>query len=694
MVLSTGNKQVLKTGSYFEPGVTDMLALKMLKGTHAGLKDPASILLSATAAGALFGDADPIGKYLKIDNQADVMVTGVYEDIARESEFGELSFISSWQLYVNQNNWIRKDDWEQNGFRTYVQLANHVSMEQVSAKIAALKLNNVRQEELHYKPSVFLFPMDRWHLYNNFENGVNTGGHIKFVWLYGIIGLFVLLLACINFMNLATARSEKRAKEVGIRKAIGSFRRQLISQFIVESLVVVTFAYVVALLLIQLSLPFFNQLADKQMHIPWTSPFYWLLGMVFCLFTGLVAGSYPALYLSAFQPVKVLKGTFRVGRLGLLPRQVLVVLQFTVSIVLMIGVLIVYRQIQIGRDRPVGYTQEGLVMVYTPTASIHTHIGALRDELKQSGAVVELAESLNPLTNVSFTSTGFDWKGTGPDQDAVFGVVWVAHEFGKTVGWQFREGRDFSTAYASDSTGMVLNEAAVKLMALQDPIGTTIKQTDWLGKEVSYKVIGVIRDMLMESPYVSVRPSVYFIGADKGNYVNIRINPTVSSVIALDKIAAAFKKYSPESPFEYQFVSDVYGQKFREEERIGKLAGCFTVLAIFISCLGIFGMAAFMVVQRTKEIGVRKVLGASVWSLWRLLSSYFLKLVMVALCIATPIAYYCMNHWLQDYQIRTGISGWIFVVVGACVMMITLLTISFQTIKAAGANPVKSLQTE
>jgi putative ABC transport system permease protein len=693
VVVSDKEKSLIKTGYYFEPGVTDMLSLRMIKGSRAGLEYPASVLLSASVAKAFFGDADPMGKQIKIENKLDVTVTGVYEDLPLNSDFNDMSFIAPWQLYQNNNAWIRKDSWEQNGFQTYVQIADHADMDKVSARIRDLRLKHVDKEEAKAKPVMFLFPMNKWHLYAGFENGKSVGGRIQLVWLYGIIGFFVLLLACINFMNLATARSEKRAKEVGVRKAIGSLRNQLIGQFFSESILVALLSFVVSLLLVQLMLPFFNGVADKQMVIPWSDPLFWLSGLSFSVFTGLMAGSYPALYLSSFRPVKVLKGTFRAGRFAALPRQVLVVVQFTVSVALIIGVIVVYRQIQVGKNRPVGYDRNGLVMVATPTGEIHEHIDAVRDELKKAGVVTEIAESLNAMTGVSFSMNGFDWTGNGPNMDINFATVWVAHEFGRTVGWQFKEGRDFSSTYATDSSAMVLNETAIKAMGLKAPVGKTIKLT-LFGEAKPFKVIGVINDMLMESPYEPVRPSVYMINPGKGNFVNIKIHSAYSAARALQVTETVFKKYSPASPFEFNFVDDAYARKFSDEERIGKLASFFTMLAIFISCLGLFGMASFMSEQRIKEIGVRKVLGASVFHLWRLLSKDFVILVLIALLIAMPLAYYFMHNWLQNYQYRTSISWWIFAAAGAGAILLTLLTVSYQSIKAALANPVKSLRTE
>jgi putative ABC transport system permease protein len=693
MVLSSGEKNLMKTGYYFEPGIADMLNLKMLKGTHAGLKDPSSILLSASVAKAFFGDADPMGKSMKIDNSKNVVVTGVYEDLPYNTEFADMEFVAPWQLYIMNSSWFRKDNWEQDGYQTYVQIADNADMNKVSHEIRNLKLNRIDKEKAKANPQVFLLPMSKFHLYSDFDNGVAVGRDAEFVWMYGIIGVFVLLLACINFMNLATARSEKRAKEVGIRKAIGSLRNQLIKQFLSESLMVVFFSFILSLIVVQLMLPLFNEVADKKISIPWNNIFFWLTGIGFSLLTGLIAGSYPAFYLSSFKPVKVLKGTFRAGRYASAPRKILVVLQFTVSIALIIGVIIVYKQIQLGKGRSVGYKREGLMTVITPTDEIHDHIDIVREDLKKSGAVLEIAETVNPVTMLGFAGNGFQWNNRPIDENFWIGKAYITPEYGKTIDWQIIQGRDLSRSFATDTAAVILNESMVKYMGIKNPVGMVIKET-LFGKTTSYTVVGVVKDMLMQSPYRPVKETIYIADNEKTHNVAIRLNPQVSVNTALGKIENVFKKYAPASPFEYKFIDSEYERKFGDEERLSKLASVFAILAIFISCLGLFGMASFMAEQRTKEIGVRKVLGASVFNLWKLLSKDFVALVVVSLLIAAPIAYYFMNKWLQNYQLRTELSWWIFAAAGIGAMVITLLTVSFQSIKAAVANPVKSLRTE
>lgn len=536
--------------------------------------------------------------------------------------------------------------------------------------------------------------MNDWHLKSNFENGVQTGGRIENVWLFGITGAFVLLLACINFMNLSTARSEKRAKEVGIRKSVGSLRSQLIGQFLSESFIVVGLAFGVAMILVLLALPSFNTLADKKIEFPWISGYFWGASLLFILFTALLSGSYPALYLSSFQPVKVLKGTFRVGRYAALPRQVLVVLQFTVSVALIIGTIIVFRQIQHTKDRPIGYDRQGLIQIPLTQFDFVGKYDFLRREFLNSGAVVEMSSASSPTTDVYSNRSGYLWEGKPEGFQEDLAYTTVSYDYVKSLGLKIIAGRDFSREFASDSNAVLLNKTAVKYMGLKDPIGTILRD-DNEDPDPPLTVIGVIDDMVMQSPYEPVKQSMYvFDKYNNASYYNLRLNPDQSASQSIAAIESIYKKNFPDLPFEYQFVDEEYAAKFASEERVGKLAGVFTGLAILISCLGLFGLASYMAEQRTKEIGVRKVLGASVASLWRLLSKDFVFLVLIALFIATPLAWYFMEGWLQKYNCRTELSWWIFAAAGAGALSITLLTVSFQAVKAALMNPVKSLRSE
>ena len=690
-ILSYEEKKLTKSGGFFEHGAPEMFTLKMLRGDHNSLNDPSSLLLSASAAKAYFGNEDPINKAMKIDNQLTAKVAGVYEDFPRNSTFADLSFMSTWELLYNNTDWIKtiEDPWRPNAFVLYVQLNENADISKVSLRIKDAKLNKVNAQLAKKKPALFLQPMSKWHLYSEYKNGFNTGGAIQYVWMFGIIGLFVLLLACINFMNLSTAQSGNRAKEVGIRKTVGSLRKQLVLQFLTESLLTTVFAFLLSLLIVQFTLPFFNQVSDKKMSILWTNPVFWLLGIGFTILTGLIAGSYPSFYLSSFIPVKVLKGTFKAGRFATLPRKALVVLQFSVSVTLIIGTIIVYRQIQFAKDRPVGYNRNGIISIPLMTGAIHDHFDAIKNELIQTGTVVSMAESGSPTTGIWNSSSGFSWKGKDPNQSIDFGNVSASLGYGQTIGWKTKEGRDFSKDFSTDSSSMILNEAAVHFMGLKNPVGETIT---WWGKP--YTVIGVVNDMVMESPYNEARPVIFNLSNEGGNVALLKINPLISTKMALGKIEPVFKKFNPEQPFEYKFADEEYAQKFGNEERIGKLAGFFAILAIVICCLGLFGLTSFVAEQRRKEIGVRKVLGATVLNVWNLLSKDFVRLVLISLILSIPVSYYFMYKWLQNYQYRTNISWLVFVIAAVGAIAITIITVSYQAIKAAIANPVKSLRTE
>lgn len=690
-MLAHEDKRFTKGGFFIQPKAPEVFSLEMLKGTRNGLTDPSSILLSESLAKAYFGDSDPMGKIMTIDKNYVAKVTGVYKDLPANTSMAAIEFMAPWDLFYNNEPWFRNmsDPWRPNSFEVYVQLNPNADIVKVSQRIKDAKLNKVNKELAKKKPALFLQPMEKWRLYSEFKNGINTGGRISYVWLFATIGIFVLLLACINFMNLSTARSEKRAREVGIRKAIGSLRSQLIGQFLSESVLMTLLSFVFSLLLLQFLLPFFNEIADKKMTFPWTNPYFWIAGVAFSLVTALLAGSYPALYLSSFKPVKVLKGSFKAGRLAVLPRKVLVVLQFTVSVVLIIGTITVFRQIQFAKDRPVGYDSNGLVSTNVLGKAIHEHFDAIKTELVQAGAITEMAETESPLTETWNSTSGIKWKDKDPNFSTDIPVVGTGFGYGKTIGWEFAAGRDFKKELATDSLAVILNEAAVQFMSLKNPVGEIL---DWNGQQLH--VIGVVKNMIMRSPYDPVRPIMYFLSGNTGNWVILKLNPSATAATSLAKIESVFKKINPEQPFEYKFVEDAYAEKFGNEVRIGKSAGFFTLLAILISCLGIFGLASFVAEQRTKEIGVRKVLGASVFNCWKLLSKDFLWLVCISLLIATPLGWYFMNGWLQNFEYRAPVSWWVFAVAGFGALIITLVTVSFQSIKAAMMNPVRSLRTE
>ncbi len=692
-VLSKDNNYVSKYGGFMEPDALQMLSLKMIHGDWDGLKVPNSIVISQSTARTFFGDKNPIDERMQIGNTLDVVVTGVFEDLPYNSEFHALEFIAPWQLYTISYPWVKeardKNLWDYSAYKLYVQIADGKTMASVSENIKKVIYNHLPEYSKKGKHELVLDPMKDWYLRSEWKNGVRTGGFIQYVWLFGVIGVLVLVLACINFMNLSTAQSEKRAKEVGVRKSIGSTKKQLVSQFLSESFLVVLLAYFIAVIVVVVALPAFNALAEKQMTVPFYTISFYIVSVGCIVATSLMAGSYPAFYLASFRPVKVLKGAFKAGRSTTSFRKALVVMQFTISVMLVIGAISVEKQIGHSKNRPLGYQNNGLIMISKDTEDYQGKYNVMRSELINSGAVIEMAESSSPLTDVWSTGGGFNWEGKDPNFRMNMSLVSVSHDYGKTIGWNLVKGRDFSRAFSTDSTAFVLNEAAVDYMGLKDPVGKTIR---WKGKK--HKVIGVVKDLLVESPFEPTRQAVYLMDYKNTNWIELKLNPERSVSKSLAAVKSAFAKHVPNVPFDYKFVDEVFAKKFVAIERIRKLSNLFAFFAIFISCLGLFGLAAFMAEQREKEIGVRKVVGASVFNLWKLLSKDFVKLVVLAIVIATPLAYYGVNSWLNNYTYRTQISWWIFVVAGMGAIAITLLTVSFQALKAAVANPIKSLRTE
>ena len=679
-----GDKVVSAPAIYAQEELPDMFGFRMVRGSVESAKDPTTALIDQSLANALFGKNDPIGQIIKADNQVVFRVGGVYEDLPHNTTFHGVRVVMPW--YNAANNYHNQNmNWNDHNGYLYVELQPGVTDEQATKRIHLLPTPYFKA----WREEAAVYSLDKYHLYSDFEKGkpAHTGA-IRFVWLFGIIGTFVLLLACINFMNLSTARSEKRAKEVGIRKTIGSLTKQLVTQFLSESILVAVLSLFLALILTRLSLPFFNDLAGKDMRIPWTSPVFWLAIAAFTLTTGLLAGSYPAFYLSRFRPVQVLKGSFKAGRYAGLPRQILVVLQFTVSLTLIIGTIIVFRQIMYTKDRPVGYSREGLFTVGINTPELNQHYEALRTELIQKGLAEDVAASSMNLTGFN-NGNSLKWRGRTPDQDAImFRNVNVSLDYGKTIRWDILRGRDFSRDYPTDSNAMIINDTAARVLGFKDPVGEAVT---FFGKQ--YHIIGVAANMVNNSPYEKIDPAIFLVSPNVYNII-VRIKPGLGTSTALAEMATVFRKYNPASPFIYEFVDKAYEAKFRAEQQIGNLASVFTALAILISCLGLFGLAAFVAEQRTKEIGVRKVLGAGIVNVWGLLSKDFLKLTILSILISIPLAYLGMHRWLDHYDYRAPLSWWIFASAGAGILLITLITVSFQSLKAALMNPVRSLRSE
>lgn len=701
LIISSEEKNVSTIGVYADAAMPEMLSFEMIHGARDGLRREQTVMLAASFAKTLFGNQNPIGKTISINNSLDATVAGVYADFPHNTRFADFKLFGSWDLFLNSNKWIQQralNDWRNHFLQVYIEIEEGDRFATVEQSISsALKFDPADEAEAKKRNTrLHLFPMERWHLYP-YSRGKVDDEPMKMVKMVGVIGVFILVIACINFMNLSTARSEKRSKEVGIRKSIGSVRLQLVAQFFTESFLVVLFALFLAVGLAALTLPAFNDIAAKEIEIPWNNIWFWISALAFVIFTSVLAGSYPALYLSSFKPINALKGKFRTGKFSATPRRVLVVMQFAISVILIICTAVVYQQIQFAKNRPVGYDREGLLMIQKRSGDFYGKYHVLRNELKATGVVEEVSESMGPVTETASGNNGWDWRGRDPKVDESFVTHSISHTHGRTVGWQFVEGRDFSTDINSDSSGLLINEAAAKFMGLENPIGERVTWTWPRNKKVlEYEIIGVVKNMVMDSPYGNAEPSMFYVKGFNGdpNFINVRINRDVSVRDALPKIEAVFKKVIPEAPFEYHFVDDAYEKKFASEERTGKLALVFASLAIFISCLGLFGLASFVAEQRTKEIGIRKVLGASLANVWRMLSKDFVVLVLIACAISVPFAYYLMDGWLEKYVYRVSLSLWTFVLTCIGALMIAIATVSFHAIRSATMNPVKSLRSE
>ncbi|MEM8523134.1 MAG: ABC transporter permease [Bacteroidota bacterium] len=692
-ILSTENRNFTQKGNFMQADGPEMLSLKILSGDREGLDEKNTILLSASLANKLFGDHHPIDRVLRLDDKTEVKVTGVFEDLPRNSEFWETTFIAPLDLYFTMTG-QNANTWDNSNMQIYAQIHSNTNFAAVSATIEKELSNHMSEEDAKVsQAALFLHPMKKWHLFNEFENGVNvTSNRLRFVWFYGIIGFIVLLLACINFVNLSTARSEKRAKEIGVRKSIGSDRAQIVRQFLNESVVIAIIAFSIAILATLLLLPWFNELAGKDIQLPFWQLGFWVTGLGFTLFTGLLAGSYPALYLSSFKAVRALKGTFREGKFAVVPRKVLVVFQFAVSMVLIMGTIVVYQQIQHAKNRTIGYDRDHLIMIPKQTPEFFEKSEVLLSKLNNTTAVSAVGESNYPLTNTSGNNNGFSWEGKPEDFDPILNTIFVNYDYGKTIGWEMIEGRDFSKEFPSDRLGLVITESTQKLMGLKDPIGMQLKYEPYEG--YSFTILGVVKDMIKGDPFENPMPAVMFVTNQSLDWMFMRLNPQLETREALAQIEDVFSEVIPSTPFDYQFLDEEYNAKFKAEERTGELATFLAIIAILISCLGLLGLVAYVTEKRAKEIGIRKVLGANTSSIVGLLSKDFLKLVLIGFVVATPLAWYFMQQWLDNFVYRIDIHWSIFFLVGFVGIGIALLTVSFQSLKAAFASPIQSLKNE
>lgn len=694
--LIVGDKKISQFGMGAGEDFLRILDYPMIAGSREqALKDPNSIVLTASNAKSLFGDADPIGKLVRVDNQYDLKVTGVLADIPANATV-TFNYLVPFAFLERTHTWMQgaRTQWPNNSFRIWASLRPGASLDAVNAQIAHMyRLSG----DVNMKDFItFLHPASRWHLYSEFKNGVNTGGFIDYVRMFSLIGFLVLLIACINFMNLATARSDKRAREVGVRKAVGSSRREIIFQFLVESFLLTTIAFVFGLLLVQVVLPWFNELAKCDVHVPFGNAWFWLCMGAYMLITGILAGSRPAFYLSAFRPVKVLKGSVNTGEGSTVGRRALVVLQFASSVALIIASVIIYQQIRFAQSRPKGYDPVRLASTDN-TADLNKNYRALRADLLASGVVEGVTLAGSGATWIDSHTMIGSWPGKVTADMLSTGIIGADNDYFNTMGMSMKEGRNFTGLDPNeDSAKVIVNEAALKAMDLKDPVGKLIRF--YVGSDhgpvmKEAAIIGVVKDAIMESPYTPVAPAL-FQHQWGGNEVIYRLSDKVSAVEAIKTLTPIFEKYNPGFPYSYSFVDQDYANKFQLENLVGTLAAVFAGLTILISCLGLFALATYMAAQRRREIGIRKVLGATVWQLWVLLSKDFVILVGSSCLLAAPVAWLLLRHWLDQYMYRVSLGAGVFLLASGGALAITICTISYQAIRAAIADPVKSLRTE
>lgn len=684
------NKKIVSQVAFVDPGFFDMFSFPIVKGNKNKLLQNAnSVVLTQKFAETLFGNSDPVGKTIKIDSVNLVTVDAVLQDLPNNTSM-QFDYLLSWE-YAKKIGYT-DENWQNNSIETYVLLRETTPLEAFNNKIRLVSQNhiNVGNNEIRSTNEIFAFPYQDAYLYNKSVNGAYTAGRIQLVHLFTWIGSFILLVACINFMNLSTARSERRAKEVGVRKVVGADRKSLIAQFIVESVLISFAAMILAVGCIILILPAFNNLVEKNLHISLLSGSNWLFLIIFTIITGVLAGSYPAFFLSSFKPLKTLKGKLNSYKRGLSVRSILVILQFSIAIILTIATIIIFQQIQHTKDRDRGYDDNGL-LVSSISGELEKNYLNLRNELLASNAVVSVSKNMSPVTDRYSNGMGFSWPGSSEsDKKVSFNRFSTDADAVENLGFTLLSGRDIDIyKYKTDSNAMLLTETAVKSMRLQNPIGQVIH-----GDREDWTVVGVIKDFIVDSPYGETLPMIIFGPKSWFTNIHYRLNPNNSTVNNLKTVADIFKKFNPDYPFEYKFIDKNFEAKFKETQSIGTLSMLFAVLTIFISCLGLFALIAYMAETRMKEIAVRKVLGASIGQLTSLLSVDFIKLVLLAILIASPIAWWVMDNWLQDYNYRIEIQWQYFAAAGLMAILISLATISFQTIKAALSNPVDSLRDE
>jgi ABC-type antimicrobial peptide transport system permease subunit len=671
-------KEVLAVSDEF----LEMFNIPLIRGDFNSLDEPYSIMLNETTAREFFGDSDPIGQFITYDNEAELKVTGIYKDVPYNSDFWFMALVPT----SFDKKWMTedKDKWDSFYPKIYMRLQDNSLAADVGAGI-----NNMIKEHFDdgSHPQPFLHQLERWHLYNHFEDGREAGGKIEYVQLFTWIAVFILLIACINYVNLSTARSERRAREVGIRKAIGSRRMQLIQQFMTESVISTALALAIAMIIVALALPWYNSMVHARLTMNLASPDFWLVAMLVFVVTTVLAGFYPAFFFSSRRPVDVLRGGGNTGANAGLPRRILVTFQFSIAIFLAIGVIVVYQQIEHARKRNLGYDHENLV-AFPGNDLMDKNYNAIKDGLLKTG-VVESVTKMNEGINVDYFTDFVEWPGKQTTDKIQFSRVSTDHDFIKTVRMKIIAGRDFSPLMKSDTASTLINETAAKIMGLTDPIGEKIRT-----RTGELTIIGITQDVVRGSPFGRVQPCYIGILGDGNNSVMLRLVKTDDIPAAMTKVHGVFKRLDPLNPVESWFVADDFDYSLRDINFVGELARIFAGLAIFLTCLGVVGLAAYTAEQKRKEIAIRKILGATVASVLMLLSNYFVRAAILSVVISAPIAWFAMDNYLKEFYYRIDVPWWIIPATALLMLFITLVIVFIQTFRAARANPVVGLRSE
>ncbi|NWJ49919.1 MAG: ABC transporter permease [Bacteroidetes bacterium] len=683
MLFSLADKSIYENGRYVDAEFLKMFSIPFIKGNAAtAFTQLHSVVVSEEMGKKFYGSTDIIGKTLKVDNKQDYVVSGVFKDLPENISL-KFSWLISFKVYEEQNKWLTQ--WGSNGLITYAETDPNANVAAINKPLYGF----VQTKAPQTNAKMMLYPFNRIRLYNSFDNNGNEkGGLIKNVRLFSLIAWIILIIACINFMNLATARSEKRAKEVGIRKVMGATKQKLVTQFISESVLLSFLSMLLAIGIILLILPAFNGLVHKDLELRLFQPFHLVGFVVIALICGIIAGSYPAFYLSSFNPALVLKhAKIKTGSAAFV-RKALVVIQFSASVVLIICTTVIYQQIQYGKERDLGFKKDNLITTWLQ-GNMKKHFSAIKNDLLNTGVVENASISNSNVLSMGSNTSDFSWEGKAPDKQILITVEGISAEYISTQGMQLSKGRGFYENLKADSNNIIINETLEKSIKNKNVIGSVINR----GSQ-KYTVVGVVKNFVSNDVYRPVDPLIMFADTSNTNVMSIRMRANTNLTAALAEVEKVVKANNPGYPFSYEFVDDVFGRLFKAETLIEKLAGIFAALAIIISCLGLFGLASFTAERRTKEIGVRKILGASVSGITGLLSKDFLRPVLISVVIAFPVSWWLMIDWLKDYEYKINIHWWVFVLAGLMVLVIALATVSFQSIKAAVANPVKSLRTE